>query len=702
MEKKTVFDLLCNHYFVVPEIQREYVWGDSRNKNVLIQFLKDLNDRVCHGEANIGFLYSYQSGTEHYLIDGQQRYTTVLLLLYHLSLKDNPVVYFNYLKLHHLDSKMPAFSYRVRTHTESFFAHLLKSKVIDSKTIKDQVWFKSEYSNDPTIESMLGALDVFEELSSKLTNLTYEVVMDKVCFWYFDVDQTSQGEELYITMNSRGEKLTDSEQIKPHLLNKVKDIWDKETYGKKWDDWEEFFFDKSLRGERKIESIDNAMNNMVRIVLELITRGEHNYIKPVEDAESISLEDIELYMDAIVRLSKLSNGRYKAEVEGIYGDKESDGNFYVLKALLTEIIKKQEDDFEYERVYQTILNQVRRNKIKKHIDYLYFLSKYKESPLSFYDFILDSNDERIKSIVTGHEFEKVMICRDARDRVVENAIWKEQSLNFWNGEIKALMNWSKENERFSFLEFKRIVAISIKSLTRMQTGPVILVRQSLITCRMPHYPNNEKFGFYSNEWKDIFAANSLEFLAFLNRFDRIEGSDVGIILEKMKETYPENPNNPWAEFVHYNYLLEYCNTKHLYWADNYGWMLVQRSWAKPISVKNMRLYHDLKEKYGHEDINGWRFHKNITWDSSIRMRNEESKVYVDMRYLRQSDNNYFLKIDIARADFPVKDQSILKHELTKYISPNVEMQWDEERKLYTVTVGSIDVLHIILSHCLVQ
>ena len=170
----------------------------------------------------------------------------------------------------------------------------------------------------------------------------------------------------------------------------------------------------------------------------------------------------------------------------------------------------------------------------------------------------------------------------------------------------------------------------------------------------------------------------------------------------MKETYPENPNNPWAEFVHYNYLLEYCNTKHLYWADNYGWMLVQRSWAKPISVKNMRLYHDLKEKYGHEDINGWRFHKNITWDSSIRMRNEESKVYVDMRYLRQSDNNYFLKIDIARADFPVKDQSILKHELTKYISPNVEMQWDEERKLYTVTVGSIDVLHIILSHCLVQ
>ena len=70
MEKKTVFDLLCNHYFVVPEIQREYVWGDSRNKNVLIQFLKDLNDRVCHGEANIGFLYSYQSGTEHYLIDG--------------------------------------------------------------------------------------------------------------------------------------------------------------------------------------------------------------------------------------------------------------------------------------------------------------------------------------------------------------------------------------------------------------------------------------------------------------------------------------------------------------------------------------------------------------------------------------------------------------------------------------------------------
>lgn len=700
MEKKTIYDLLSNYHFVVPEIQREYVWGNSKNKNILIQFLRDLNDKICKGEANIGFLYSYQSGVEHYLIDGQQRYTTMLLFLYYLSLKDNTIAYSDFLRLQRLDSNMPAFSYRVRTHTESFLVHLLKSKARNSKMVKDQIWFKSEYSTDSTIDSMLGALDIFEELSLELTNLTYEIVMTKVCFWYFDVAQTSQGEELYITMNSRGEKLTDSEQIKPRLLNKVKDVWNKEVFGKKWDDWEELFFNKSLRGERKVESIDNAMNNVVRIVLELTTQGEHDHIKPVEDAESITLYDIELYMNAIKFLLELSNDEYKAEVERLYGDKDSDGNFYVLKVLLTEIIKGQKDNFEYERVYQTIANQVRRNKIKKHTDYLYFLAKYRESPQSFYEFILNSSDERINSIITGHELEKLKLCSDAHDRLVEEAIWGEQSSNFWDGEIKALIEWSKVKGKFFFTEFERISCNFHKLFNENADWTSDSVRQALITCRMPCYPYNEKFGYYPNEWKEIFEANSREFLTFLNHFDKIEGEGVELILKKMKETYPESPDNSWAEFVHHNYLLGYCDTKHLYWTDDYGWLLVQRSWAKPISVKNMRLFHDLKKYYGSEKINEWIFQKNIAWNSSIFMQNTETKVYVDMRYLRKSDNNYLLRVDLSREDVSADEQSFLRQELAKYIPSNIEMQWDEEYKLYTIIVDSIDILYVILSHCL--
>ena len=190
MEKKNLSCLLNNYSFVVPEIQREYVWGAKKNNHVLVQFLNDLNEKLAKGDANIGFLYSYCSGSEHYLIDGQQRYTTMILLLHFLSKKIGNC---NFVELMRFDNKIPAFSYRVRTYTESFLIHLLKSNATNEKDVKNQKWFKKEYVTDTTIVSMLGALEVFSENIKYLENLTFFNVIEKVYFWYFDVEQTSQG-----------------------------------------------------------------------------------------------------------------------------------------------------------------------------------------------------------------------------------------------------------------------------------------------------------------------------------------------------------------------------------------------------------------------------------------------------------------------------------------------------------------------------
>ena len=161
MDKKSINDLLENFNFVVPEIQREYVWGATKNKRVLSQFLKDLDHKLEQGDANIGFLYSYESGTEHYLIDGQQRYTTILLLCYYLAALEGDYSYSQFVSRLKLDQNVQAFAYRVRSNTESFLKNLLKSGVTDHNEVSDQTWYKSEYENDPTILSMVGALEVF-------------------------------------------------------------------------------------------------------------------------------------------------------------------------------------------------------------------------------------------------------------------------------------------------------------------------------------------------------------------------------------------------------------------------------------------------------------------------------------------------------------------------------------------------------------
>jgi hypothetical protein len=406
-------------------------------------------------------------------------------------------------------------------------------------------------------------------------------------------------------------------------------------------------------------------------------------------------------MNAIIQLVSLSNGKYIEEVRRLYGDSESDGQFYVLKSLLTEILKGQSDEFEYERVYQTIKNQVRRNKIKSHIDFLNYLADYRNSTDTFYQFIIKAQDDYAAKVFTGHELNKIILCNDANNKELENAIWKEQESKFWNGDIKALLEWATIDDGFSFTEFNRIRGIfnQLFSSRTNNEWTTDKVRQALITRRMAHYPDGSKFGYTPNEWKDVFSKNISAFLDFLNCF---EGKNIDAVLDEMKASYPETPDNLWAEFVQRDYLLAYCNTKHLYWNDKCGWLLVQNSWARPISVKNMNLYHELKENYtknGEWVIDWW-----PSWDSScVYFQNKMTSIYIDIRCLRNSDDSYRFNFSVSQRG---KDQISIdgldsfKNTLFDFVSKRSENVWiwnDDNRCFQTDIVNRDTMLTIISS-----
>ena len=696
MNKLNIHSLLTDYSFVVPEIQREYVWGNKTSKNdyVLRQFLIDLNDKVSNGETNIGFLYSYKSGEEHYLIDGQQRYTTLILLLHYITVKENANSHEDYVSMHRIDKNISAFSYRVRSQTDSFLKNLLMSSAITSKMIKQQKWYKSIYEDDFTIHSMMDALDVIDEIWNTLPNLSSQTILNNIFFWYFDVDKTSQGEELYITMNSRGEKLTDSEQIKPRLLNKITNVIEKESFGKKWDNWEEFFFRDKIRNGKPIEKIDSAMNNLIRLVLEIITLKEHSRINPIEDANLIELEDIERYMNAIISLSELSDGKYCEEIMRLYGDSEKDGNYCVLKALLTEVLKGQTNSDEYERVYQTISNHVTRNKIK-NLDFLQFLKEYIDYSGTFYDFILTSNAEVANKVFNGHELEKIAICSEFNDIDKEKALWTEQSSDFWKGEMKSLITWSKINGNFSFERFKHIRANFhklFKNKFDREDWTSDKVRQALIASRLPNYPIDGRFGHYRDEWKEIFIQNSDSICTFIMQFDNVSSEDVPKTLDSIRKEYVESPENPWAEFVTFDYFLGYCNTKHLSWTDECGWILVQNSWAKPFSVRNMRLFHDLKKSFG-DNINGWNMWMYKSWNSCVCIQNDNQQIYTDIRYVRSDNDTYNLNVYLSKRNVLPENYDELKESLLSFIPKDIKMQWNDEIGMYVCELNSIDELH---------
>lgn len=676
MDKKSINDLLGNYNFVVPEIQREYVWGASKNKDVLCQFLHDLDRKLGRaGEANIGFLYSYESGSEHYLIDGQQRYTTILLLCHHLAVKEGGERHRQFVDRLKLDHNVPAFAYRVRSNTESFLKNLFTSGVAENRKVSDQTWFKVEYDNDTTIQSMIGALKVFDDEMEKRKHITLDAILNSVFFWYFDVKMTSQGEELYITMNSRGERLADSEQIKPRLLKKVQDEKEKHEYGKKWDEWEEFFYSKELRSKRDISVIDTAMNNVIRIVLELKTCQEHVHLNPVEDSESITIQEVKERMDALREIEQMGEG-YKTEVERLYGDSKGDGDFLVLKALLTEWSKYGHSG-EYQRVYETVRNSVRRNTLK-NVAFLEFLKGYATSS-RWYEYVLEKGKEsdENKKVFDDHELEKVRICNDLGPDA-ENAIWTVQAQDFWKGEIKILIDWSKNNEVFCLDSFKRLTVcfnylFDDKKENEGWTSDS--VRQALIV-RLPeaNYPLDYYglcFGYRSDQWKEIMKSNSPNFKDFLLEFVGKNSETRDAHLAEIKRSCPET--HPWAEFVLYDYLLEYCDKKRVQRREQYGIECVQREYAKPYSVKNMRLKHYLDEHSQELFSLGWASSIDLReYKSVVRLDKNESHLHIEIQFREDKGARYEVTL---RADdgHVVQDADMV-------VIQGLGFEYDDERK----------------------
>ena len=253
MEQKQLSDLFERN-IVVPEIQREYVWGSR--KEIFIQFIDTIKAAEA-GNVKLGFLYSYSRNGEEYIIDGQQRFTTLVLLLYYLSLK-NPNDTEDFRHRLRTDSANMTFTYRVRTYTEQFMKDLFASGVCSREEILDSSWYHQYYDSDLTIQSMIEFLNYLNDIEFEYD---YNDLLN-VSFWYYPVGNTSMGEDLYITMNSRGKALDGAEHLKPLLMKNEPDK--DRNWGRIWDNWEEFFF--RILGNRDISCINVAMNNFIRLV----------------------------------------------------------------------------------------------------------------------------------------------------------------------------------------------------------------------------------------------------------------------------------------------------------------------------------------------------------------------------------------------------------------------------------------------------
>jgi len=649
LEELSVQQLITKYNFIVPEIQREYVWGNNEFK-ILDKFFSDIKEAInesntneldsiqIHGlekmleradekdkdnirnlidtylskkDLNIGFLYSYRPdyyiyndrNDDVYLIDGQQRLTTLFLALFYFALKENK--YNDFKLLFRFDEQLEklAFDYRVRTLTHNFLIDLVANcnTLSDLTNIEKKNWFLTNFADDVTVKAMIAAIIKLQEHFNNDSKEYYQFVLKQIRFWHFKTEETSQGEELYITMNSRGQQLADNETVRAKLFENDRVKANQIECGSKWEIWQDFFWkSKPING-----NADNGLNQFLRWVniimcfstktfktKELAEKEYKSLISENQVLDYVSLFEIEPYFDALEQLRIFDEtGLFSIDFhknnfskDWLKGDL---GQIHLVKLLPALMYLKYKRPVEglnsFIRFFSNITNDtdISKNPDTYIIECIQLVKLFLDSN---YNDIVDIIEfkSQFPRILSKEEVCKLSLFKNEKDinkrEILQKAFWELEDLKINKGKIGHLLQMSTRDfnaDKFTFnysFDYLTIKEIDIDDFLKISKAYKELINHEneiwgelLITS--VYFEENDRIYAVGNwhltegflnfclERKRKFSNSLTDFL--INREKRF-------ILKYHDETEIENVKNPKKQLYIY-YIL------HKRLLNNWNW-----------------------------------------------------------------------------------------------------------------------------------
>ena len=664
---------------VIPDMQRDYCWpsrvNETNNKDLVTCFVTEILDKFDKDksqEMKMGLIYAYQSPENHIqLCDGQQRITTLYLLVGVLAkrLKNDSKSYAKAVDMLisefelKKDDHEPRLQYAVRESTLMFLRDLVYcyfgagSFSVD-EDIKHADWFFGEYEQDPTIGNIIKAIATIEGLLDGRQDCEgiLNFMADKISFLYYDLRDRHHGEEQFVVINTTGKSLTKSENRKPDILGKIKTDEDVKRCSDLWESWEQYFWEHRSEQEKGDPSyiVDGALEEFFRwvyIIAKVDEEKDNEHIQEVGNGGVFDISDIDGSSVGIVDTLDLFFNAYKRiPSEFVIKGRDQIDYFKFLPVLLYAQNNAGADEREIIRCARFFYSKAKNSTISRNpkdylpasISFISFLNTKKETDLANicayegFDRRLIDDEDKIK-------FE-ILLNSEDRDSV-EDLFWKEENHPILNGSIMLLLNWSRKDqkkaaskENFDYAEFKS-VAEKFELIFRRddKNGGYSkdVFRRVLISNKAREYPYQGSFGYGDWDWRAIISNNE-ELVGSI-----IGKTDVQDIESTLKTQISYCSGNKFSEFVDNDYLLEYCDKKHIRWDDSQGWQLIKTTgWGQPFSVQNEHLYQYLsKDGFGEE----WEVNRFINIDSCVYIQNARCNIVFDIRFCRspaeQGQNN---------------------------------------------------------------
>lgn len=512
--KYNLKSLLENYLVVIPLIQRDYAQGrkDKRTTEVRKKLLQDINSALLDtnvGPLDLNFIYGKSTNGKFIPLDGQQRLTT-LFLVYLFAYRNNDECDF-----------LGNFSYKTRDSSKKFFKSLFENRKSfftetesPSEIITDQPWFADSWQLDPTVQ---GALKTLDDISASFDyGFDYVSILSdsnnqKLVFNFLDIDKLGSEDELYIKLNSRGRPLTDFENFKARLIDRIKKIDShlerefSQNIDTKWTDviWN---IDKN--------AFDTNFLNLFEIVLinnldSLDYSKRDNWTLEI-DFETIEISHIEIIVSVLDFLSKNKMTDASSILEYSIVNKTLKDRVYF--HVISTFIEHQGDtlDTSYKNWYRIFRNLINNSVIdsqdsyeraikgiNEQIEHTSDLLEYIAEGNRINGFSIDQVDEEIEKA-------KLITADDSYREIIEVA----ENHRYFDGQIRSCFYFEAND-----LPSRKIDVISIywnkisKMFTETKPEEGLLMRAALLA-----------LGDYTmttaNNYKTLYRDNSNESSGF--------------------------------------------------------------------------------------------------------------------------------------------------------------------------------------------
>lgn len=728
----TLSDLFSGkNKIIIPDLQRDYCWGDKAwDKNVekhtelvsgFVDNLLEMFKNRPKDNLTLGLIYGYESPKNHIqLCDGQQRITTLFLLLGMLNrLSENKFIklLISEKELLH-DDKEPYLQYSIRESTLYFLSDLVceffLKKEVKLKDINSSNWYFSEYDQDASIQSMLAAIHTIEKILSQ--EIDYEgfgnFIANNLQMLYYDMGDRTRGEETFVVINTTGEPLSATENLKPILIGNIENNEDRKKFSKEWEDREEWFWKNRNGSINKGNNIaDHGVREFFRWItilmfdfndnkesfsknLNLVRESVTVFIKPkAKETELYNyLSELHKYFDIVKFIFENEDNNIFSEHKDWLApnDKDKYINTQITWFKLLPIIEYLHrfgldvENRKIIRVKTFFENLSRIDNISKNIGELIYdaIRIIKKLPNDDIASVLQM--ERISSqLLSKEEQMKFQIYLDSNIRSdIEDRFWEAEKHPVWKGEILPLLEWSFLENKFDLSSFDH----NHNMFKVLFYDKMDLTRRALLTLDLKKFPRqfygkNYSFCWEYSDWQILINDNKEKFGKLLKELKPDNYQD------QFKEMINKNPKEKdFDEFVKIPELLKFCKQKNMQWGGEKGWVLIKKKMrsGEHANLKAYRLYLDLKKDencaWNSEQWKLWFYYKG---GSCVVFENKSKNVVIDIRYL--GSDKY--QVQLFRRKIDAKNY---KQQLSD-IGQNLDLKWGEMNRYISGDLEENDI-----------